>query len=72
MCQNLANCTFLSLQSESEFSLTPAFSTVASPEAAQRHQKHFALYDVKQLGVLEIISHHLGLIVILLKLVFYL
>ena len=72
MCQNLANCTFLSLQSESEFSLTPAFSTVVSPQAAQRHQKHFALYDVKQLGVLEIISHHLGLIVILLKLVFYL
>ena len=71
MCQNLANYTFLSLQSGSEFSLTPTFSTVASPQAAQRHKKHFALYDVKQLGVLEIISHHLDLIVILF-LVFYL
>ena len=71
MPHDLANCTFLSLQSGSEFSITPAFSTVAGPLAAQRHQKHFALYDVKQLGVLEIISHHLGLILILF-LVFYL
>ena len=71
MCQNLANFTFLSLQSGSEFSLTPAFSAVASPQAAQRQQKHFALYDVKQLGSLEIISHYLDLILILF-LVFYL
>ena len=45
---------FFTLQSGSEFTVTPAFSVVTR-EVTQDKQQHFAMYDVKQLSKLKLI-----------------
>ena len=49
---NLFGNFFVPLQSGSEFTVSPAFSTV-SRQVTQQHQQHFAMYDVKQISKLE-------------------
>lgn len=59
---NLFGNFFVPLQSGSEFTVSPAFSTV-SRQVTQQHQQHFAMYDVKQISKLETLyfnSHFLA------------
>lgn len=52
------------LQSGSEFTLSPAFSTVTR-QVIKQHQQHFAMYDVKQMSKLKTLYFHLQLFYIL-------